>query len=261
MPVADLDLAQFARAAGILPAAIVLLDLATDEQASLDPELPLYPASTIKVPLVAAALAEVETGRLDDAAVVSVDAANMTANDDASPLVPGYQAPLAELMHRAIARSDNVATNLLFDIVGRERATAIARDRFGLRATAFHRKLSGATPLIDDPGWDGRSRNTHPAADAARLYTAIARDRVPRAGALLAMLGAQVWNEKLAAGLRSGDRLWHKTGDTDEVSHDGGILETHEGNRYVLVVHTGLPSGEVANAHLARFMHDLRAQL
>ncbi len=50
-----------------------------------------------------------------------------------------------------LTRSDNVATNVLIDVVGRARATAFA-ERTGLGATAVRRKLSGALPLIDDPG-------------------------------------------------------------------------------------------------------------
>lgn len=260
MELRDDDLARAAAASGLSPAAIVVLDLERGARAELDPWLPLYPASTIKVPLVAAALAERATHRIDPAAPIRIGAENLTANDLASPLVLGYTTGLSEVMHLAIARSDNVATNLLFDLVGRERASALALD-FGLRATAFHRKLSGSEPLIADPGWDGVHRNTHPAADAAHLYRAIADDAVAGASELRAMLGAQAWNEKLSPGLHSGDTFLHKTGDTSEVAHDGGILTTREGRRYVIVVHTGMPSCGATDAALGAFMQRIRPAL
>jgi beta-lactamase class A len=228
----------------------------------LEPELPLYPASMIKVPLVAATLSEIGAGHLPPLdSTVEVEPANMTANDAASPLMPGYAATLRELMWFAIARSDNVATNVLFDVVGRERATEVAREKFGLRATTFHRKLSGSDPLIRDPGWDGIHRNMHPAADCAQLMRAIAEQAIPHAALLREMLAAQEWNEKLNGGLLSWDRFAHKTGDTSEVTHDGGILAAGEGKRFVVVVYTGLPSTPENNARFAPFMRQIRELL
>lgn len=251
-------LASICRAASFAPASVVVESLDPPAgMVALDPYRPFYPASMIKVPLAAAVLAL--GGRLDDGHTVTL--ANMTANDAESPLEPGYRATQRELLERAISRSDNVATNLLFDVAGRERATALARDRFGLRETAFHRKLSGSEPLIEDPQWDGVHRNTHPAGDAARLLAAIARDAVPHAALLREMLAAQYWNDKLSLGLRPGDRFAHKTGDTSDVTHDGGILTTAEGRRYVVVAYLGLASSPEHNARFGDLMRALRERL
>ena len=259
---ADL-LSEAAQAAGLAPASLVVqpLDLAADA-VTLDPELPLYPASMIKVPLVAAVPAEVGSGHLDTLdSTVEVTAANMTANDAASPLVPGYAASLLELMTLAITRSDNVATNVLYDVIGRRRATEIVQERLGLRATEFHRKLSGSDPLIDDPQWDGIHRNAHPAGDAAHLFRQIADDAIPHAARLRAMLAAQEWNDKLSLGLRPGDRFAHKTGDTSEVTHDGGFLITETGHHYVVVAYTGMESTDENNARFGPFMAAIREHL
>ncbi|MHB8146402.1 MAG: serine hydrolase [Vulcanimicrobiaceae bacterium] len=227
----------------------------------IDAERSLYPASMIKVPLAAAALCQVADGRLALERQVEILVENMTANDAPSPLEPGYVATVGELIQRAIARSDNVATNTLFDELGRERATHIAQDRLGLRATSFRRKLSGSEPLIHDSGWDGSRLNTHPAADAARLFQAIACGEVPHAGLLRAALHAQVWNDKLSAGLAEGDAFDHKTGETDDVCHDGGILTTSSGRTYVLVVYTNLPSTIEHDRCFSDFMRRLRPAL
>jgi beta-lactamase class A len=249
---------------GLAPTSVVIVSL-EDPEASilLEPWRTLYPASMIKVPLVAATLTAMAEGSIPQSleAAFEVTPENMTANDGDSPLQPGYTTTLHELMHRAIARSDNVATNVLFDVVGRDRASRIASGRLGLSATAFHRKLSGSEPLIDDPQWDGVHRNSHPAGDAARLFEAIARDRVAHAGILRDMLAAQQWNDKLSGGLRDGDRFLHKTGDTDEVTHDGGLLLTGEGRTYVVVAHTGLPSTPEHNARFGPFMRAVRELL
>lgn len=228
---------------------------------ALDPERALYPASMLKTPLALAAYTLVQDGELRLLDLHEVTQANMTANDKDSPLVPGYASPLYELIELMITRSDNVATNMLYDIIGRERATQIVQERYGLRGTAFRRKLSGSLPLIHDPEWDGVHMNTHPATDAARLFELVARSQVPFALSLRQTLARQEWNNKLPAGLAPGDRFAHKTGDTDEVTHDGGILATEEGASYVIVVYTGMESTDANNERFAPFMSALRPNL
>lgn len=231
------------------------------ESRGIDAERPLYPASMIKLPLAAAVLCEVEAGRLQLDQRIQIQPGNITTNDMPSPLEPGYAATLDELIHRAIAYSDNVATNTLFDAIGRVRATAIARERLGLPRTSFQRKLSGSDPLIHDPLWNGVDLNAHPAADAAYLLSAIARADVPGAARLRSALGAQMWNDKLSAGLSAGDRFEHKTGETDSVCHDGGILTTSSGLEVIVVLYTGAPSTDEQSARLAAFMRRLRPAL
>jgi beta-lactamase class A len=84
---------------------------------------------------------------------------------------------------------------------------------------------------------------------------------LPHAPVLLGLLANQRWNTKLSRGLDSGDRFAHKTGDTSEVSHDGGILTTASDRRYVIVVYTGLPSSDEVDARFAEFMRALRPRL
>lgn len=260
--VTDDPVSRAAAHAGLIPFAAVVRRLDQDEaEVAIEPQASFYPASMIKTPLAAAVLALVQDGVLDLDRPCAVDAANMTANDKPSPLVPGYTSNLRELLELMLTRSDNVATNMLYDVAGRDRATAIVQDRFELARTAFRRKLSGSLPLIHDPEWDGEHRNTHPPADAAQLFERIARGRVPFAWMLREILERQEWNNKLSAGLHTGDRFAHKTGDTDEVTHDGGILQTANGASYVVVVYTGMESTDANNARFGAFMQTLRPAL
>jgi beta-lactamase class A len=257
------DLANFAEAAGLREAAVVLerapqAGSRSHVSVAYQADRALSPASMIKIPIAAALCAHWEARRAGPETQVTIDAANMTANDAASPLVPGYRATLAELGRLMLTRSDNVATNALIDVLGRDAINAFAY-RTGLRATAVRRKLSGSLPLIDDPKSTGR--NAHPASDCAALLGAIAAGTIAGADWLYATLAAQEWNEKLSGGLQPGDRFAHKTGDTDEVTHDGGILETAQGQRYVLVVYTALPSGARNDQRLCAFMEALRPHL
>ncbi len=260
-PLTTEQLGRLAQEHALEPAAVVLQSLDDAWSVSYRPDAALYPASMIKTPLAAAVLAEAADGRIAITDRVEISRANMTYNDAPSPLVPGYWARVDELCELAISRSDNVATNVLFDIGGRERATRIVAERFGLAGTAFYRKLSGSEPLINDPQWDGVHRNAHPAGDAAKLFALIALDRIAHSDLLRGALARQYWNDKLSKGLRAGDHLAHKTGDTNDVTHDGGILTTADGRNYVIVVYTGLSSTDEHNARFGPFMRALRDEL
>jgi beta-lactamase class A len=253
---------QAAARVGLAPASFVVTRLdRAGQQIAIDADHPFYPASMIKTALALAAFSLVQSSVLNLDETYQVTQANMTANDKESPLAPGFVAPLRQLIELMLTISDNVATNMLFDALGRERATEIVQKQFGLGKTEFHRKLSGSEPLIADPGWDAVHRNSHPAGDAARLFELIARDEVPFADLFRSILGRQQWSNKLPAGLHPGDRFAHKTGDTDEVTHDGGILDTEQGTSYVLVVYTGMVSNDANNARFGPFMSAIRPYL
>lgn len=253
------ELSLVAAGAGLGGAVICLAGLWPEKyRVAVDDGREIYPASMIKLPLAVACAMAVSRRELTFEDVVRVDAANMTANDGPSLLEAGTAIRIGQLIGLMLQHSDNVATNVLYDVLGRERASAEVAG-LGLRGTAFRRKLSGGEPLIDDPAATGR--NSHPAREAADLLERIALDRIPYAEALRRMLDAQYWNNKLSLGLEDGDRFAHKTGDTDEVSHDGGILQLANGRRFVLVVYTELASNAETDAKFTAFMRSLRARL
>jgi beta-lactamase class A len=253
------DLAALADRTGLGAAQIHVRSLAPGGPAwSRDDGRPLYPASMIKLPLAVAAAVAITEGRLRWDTPVLVDPQNATVNDAPSPIAPGYTATAEELVTYMLQRSDNVATNQLYDVLGRERATADVH-ALGFQNVFFRRKLSGALPLIDDP--EATGRNALSARDAADLLAAIAEDRVPQAAVLRRIMATSWWDVKLSRGLEPGDRFAHKTGDTDEVSHDGGILTLADFSRWIVVVYTELPSSEENDLRFGAFMRALRPRL
>jgi beta-lactamase class A len=218
--------------------------------ARLEAARAFYPASMIKVPIAAALAVLCARGERSLENLVRVSPHDVTANDAPSPFVAGYEGTLGEAARAMLAASDNVATNVLIETLGRERITAVCRTEFALADTAVHRKLSGALPLIDDPP-----------GDAAALFAAIDRERAGRCAWIYDALRAQIWNDKVPRGLRPGDVFAHKTGDTDEASHDGGLLELADGRRYVLVIYTALPSSPESDGRIAAFTRMLRDAL
>lgn len=253
------QLALLADSAGLGKATVYLAGLWPQRfRLALDDGREIYPASMIKTPLGVAAAMAVSRRELTFEDRVRVAEANMTPNDGPSPLEPGIVVEVGQLVGLMLQHSDNVATNVLFDVLGRERATAEIAG-LGLRGTAFRRKLSGSEPLIDDP--EATGRNSHPAREAADLFERIAQQRIPYAEALHRMLDGQYWNNKLSLGLEDGDRFAHKTGETDDTSHDGGILDLASGERYAIVVYTQLPSNDETDQKFAAFMRTLRPHL
>jgi len=249
------DLALLSEQAGLGAAQIHLANLTSGERWGRDDGRWLYPASMIKLPLAVAAGIAIDAGRLGWDSSVTVEASNSTPNDTASPMVPGYRTTVEELVTLMLQRSDNVATNVLYDVLERGRATADIQ-ALGFRQTFFRRKLSGAEPLIDDPAATGR--NSFPAAEALELLIALAADRLPQSAALRRILATSWWDVKLSRGLEPGDRFGHKTGDTDEVSHDGGLLTLTDGSAWAIVVYTELPSSEQNDQRFGAFMRALR---
>ena len=221
-------------------------------------EAEIYPASMIKVPIAAILARRYAAGTLRPGDSVTVELRHVTSDDAPSPFVEGYRTNLAFCAGAMLSRSNNVATNVLIDALGRE---SITRECFalGLRATAVRRKLSGSLPLIDDP--DATGRNVHPADDAARLFERIAREARAGPNWIYEALRAQIWNEKLARGWMAGDIFAHKTGDTDETSHDGGILTLPDGRRYVIVVYTTLGATPQTAERFTAFARALRPLL
>ncbi|MBC5804764.1 MAG: serine hydrolase [Candidatus Eremiobacter antarcticus] len=224
----------------------------------------VYPASVIKVPIMAEAYRQYDAGVLSPDAHVVITESNQTTTDQPTPLVTGYLATARELVELMITLSDNVATNQLMDVLRRERVTDYMHE-LGLPTFVLGRKLSGSEPLIEDPEMTGRNRL--PPAEIGRLLALIADDRIVGAAQQRAILNRCKENRKLGPGLAPGDRFMHKTGETSDLSHDAGILVTPEGRRSVIVLYTEFEpdttanAAEASNAAMTRWMRTVRATL
>jgi len=195
----------------------------------------IYPASVIKIAVMAEAYHQYASGALTPDQSVTIGSANLTTTAEQTPFVPGYGATVQEMVELMIARSDNIATNQMLDVLRRESVTAYMRE-LGLATFLMGRKVSGSEPLVADAETVGRNRL--PPEEAGLLLALIALDMIPGAAEQRAILERCVHDKKLPPGLLPGDRFMHKTGETDEQSHDAGILITAQGRRYVIVLYT-----------------------
>ena len=241
--------------------ALAYHDLGTGATVLRNPRLSLHAASTMKVPVMLALFREVDRGalRLDQPvpvrnefrSIVDGSPFALEQEEDGDPEL--YQAlgetrPLEELMRRMIVRSSNLATNLLIELARPERVMELMR-ALGARDI---RVLRG---VEDEKAYEAGLNNTTTAYDLMLVLRAIAERRAvtPAASeAMLAILAAQEFKEKIPAGLPAGVAVANKTGDITGIHHDAAIVLPAGEPPYVLVVLTkGFADEAAANALIA----------
>jgi beta-lactamase class A len=189
-------------------------------------------ASTIKVPILAAALDEVKAGRLDLAQPSAIPPQRTGGSGVLQALPYLHTLTLADLLTLMIIVSDNTATNVVIDLIGMERINQFCADA-GLNGTVLRRKMMDAEAVRLG------LENTTTAHDQARLLDAIAwRNLLPaplRAFALQA-LERQQFNDGLPSLLPDEVIVAHKTGELPGVRHDVGVITGTNGRQAVVAV-------------------------
>lgn len=189
-------------------------------------------ASTIKLPLLLAALAEVDAGRLDLDDQVILPARRVGGSGPLWLLPSVASLPLDETLRLMVALSDNDAANAVLDLVG----TAAVEDllqRVPTRHTRLQRRL------MDFAAARAGRENETSAADLVETVAALRRGRLVSAEATATAVGV-LRAQQLRAGLPGylpGDvAVASKTGDLPGVRAEVALLE--RGNRWVAVAVT-----------------------
>jgi len=224
--------------------------LARADSILIDANLRFHAASTMKLPVMIQIFRDADAGllRLDDSLTVHtafpslVEGAFTVGKEDDSDstlyALVGRNRSVRDLLERMITRSSNLATNILIERVGADRAQRTAR---ALGAWSIQ-VLRG---VEDGAAYRAGLNNTTTARDLGVLLQAIATGRAASGAAcdsMLAILGRQEFNEGIPVGVPPAARVAHKTGWIGEVVyHDAAVVSPPqgEGGRYVLVVLTG----------------------
>lgn len=215
-----------------LKVSISFVDLEQPQNScSFDGDVPIRSASTIKLMILYELLCQANEGALS-----LDDAYTLTSSDivDGTGILQGYGAGYAttyrELAELMINRSDNVATNVLIDKVGRNNINARAAE-LGLKSVQLNRQMMDTNALA--AGID----NYLSSADAASLLTMIYKGSFvnPEMSAFaLEALKSQFDDQGILAGLPTGTVFAHKTGTLSNAQNDCGIVLGD--NPYVLAV-------------------------
>ena len=222
-----------------------------------------YAASTMKLPVLVAALRRVERGDLDLDRDVHVQADfdsaapgarfAMDESEDSDPETwagLGGSARLRDLLERMVTHSGNLATNLVLREVGTTEVADVLAAADCSPATTICRGIE------DYPARDAGLDNLVTASDLARVVLALADGRLagPEASAEAErILRAQTFRDGIPAGLPPGLEVANKTGWIDGVNHDVALVRRPDGPPVALVVLATTP-GEPAEreASIAR---------
>ncbi len=223
-------------------------------------QIPHYAASTVKLAVLVAALAEVAAGRLrleDELAVRDTFASaaggrfalrQLDDQDDATWACLGGDLALGILLERMVADSSNIATNVVVETLGWgpvHRAAALA---CGEEMT-MHHLIGDASARVHGPA------NAVTAAGLARLLSSLAAGRLlPPAQTrhALDLLAAQRHRHMIPAGLPATAWSASKGGWTADVTHDVALVRPGRAPAYVLAVCTTTGSEAAAEGLVAR---------
>jgi beta-lactamase class A len=206
----------------------------------VNPSKVIYPASTVKTLIAFAALKEVEEGRLQLDAQVEITQPNAAAECrkwNCDHYGPGARVSLDKLLWDTITISNNISTNQLIDLVGRERITHLAA-AMGAPSLKIIRKVYE----IQNPEPHLNERSEADAAGLVQLYREIAtgRQAILRPDLrlyLIEILRHQKYHTSLNARFPPKVTFYHKTGNTSQVTGDGGFYYI---NNEVVAVLVGL---------------------
>jgi beta-lactamase class A len=241
--------------------AVAFTDLESGATFERDAGVVMHAASTMKVPVMLALFEAIDRNelRLDRPvairnsfrSIVDGSAFILERNEDGDPLLYdaiGETRPLEELMRRMIVRSSNLATNLLIELVGAPRVMDLMR-RLGAHDI---RVLRG---VEDEKAFEAGLSNVTTARDMMIVMQAIAERKAMTPAASHAMVGilrAQEFREKIPAGVPAGVVVANKTGSITRISHDAAIVFPPGREPYVLVVLTrGYDDGREASRVIA----------
>lgn len=157
-------------------------DFADESMEGINENKQVFPASMIKTLFLLAALEKVEEGELSLDETYTLEEKDKFINE--KPVTgsgtmkfeePGKKFTVEEILHLMISISDNIAANIVVDLVGRDRISTLA-DKMGLADTTAIQKLFEAP--------DGVPRNMSTPSDLTKM--------------LLALENATVVNEELS---------------------------------------------------------------
>src|SRR5256714_825021 len=244
---------------------VAYIDLGSRDTLFLNADSSFHAASTMKVPVMIELFRRANTGsfRMDQqllmvnefASLVDGSPYSLDAGSDSDSSLYhriGERVRVDSLLRLMITRSSNLATNTLITLVGADAVTRTMRD-LGARRIQVLRGVE------DGKAFDKGLNNTTTARDLAIILRAIEEGRAASPVATREMLGilfAQEFNEKIPAGLPSGVRVAHKTGEITAVSHDAAIVYPPGRQPYVLVV---LTKGITDGARSGKLIADISA--
>ena len=226
---------------------IAVYDFETTREFLVNADQPLHPASTIKVHVMMEVFRQVHMGllSLDDliqiinsfTSIADGSKYSLNVKDDAeTTLYPriGEMESIGELTRLMIVRSSNLATNILIEKVGTKNVNDFIH-ALGIEGVTVQRGVE------DNVAFSRGMNNSATAHGLTQTMKLIAEGKVVSKQASEKMIGimlGQEFNESIPALLPKSVKVAHKTGWTNDVYHDTGIVYPEDRKPYALSIMT-----------------------
>ncbi len=214
--------------------AVVVKGLKTKEQIRINEALVFPSASTIKLAIMSELLYRVNEGTMKLGDTIELTENMKTGGDGIlKELNPGHRFTLEEIMTLMIIVSDNMATNILIDMLGMDGINAGIK-RLGLESTRLQRRM------MDSQAARAGRENLITAKDLAHLIELTYYGRninKEYSDMMLDILKRQQVRGRLDLYLPEEVVTAHKTGDLDRLEHDAGIVYLPD-KEYIICVLT-----------------------
>jgi beta-lactamase class A len=249
------SLQQIADQSGVTTLAVSLYDYETDKRWSLRGDRWFHAASTIKVAILIALFDAVDQGRftLDSRlhirnrflSVIDAEPYRIDPSRDPNSKVHaqiGKTMKVGELAEHMIVTSSNLATNLIYELIGAAAARATIK-RLGLDGIDLRRGVE------DHKAFEAGVNNRITAEGLVRMFRLIHEGKaISTEGSkqMLNLLLSQEYNSGIPAGIppaiREEARVAHKTGEIQNAAHDAGLVYLPGREPYAVAILTEMPT-------------------
>lgn len=198
------------------------------DEFAFEPEKIMVSASMIKLPIMLAALNEVQAGRLSLKQRIAVSERELTGD---SRVFDGKirDASLEELITWMIITSDNTAANVLIELFGMDAVNRYCGS-IGVKDTVLMRKM------LDFGAVEKGLNNLTTARDVCSIYLMLDAKKILTpvlCETAIEILKKQRRNSCLPRYIWEDVEIAHKTGGVDYLTHDAGIFYVNEKKYYL----------------------------
>lgn len=207
--------------------AIVIKNLKTGENYSVNENKTYDAGSLYKLWVMAAVYQQIQSGILDEDKILSEDTATLNEEFNIS-------SDAAELIEGAITLSVRDALNQMITISHNYAALLLTQKVKLLQVANFLNKYGFKESSV---GISGESPKTT-ASDIALFFEKLYKGELANqenTAKMIELLKKQQLNDKLPKLLPQGTHVAHKTGEIDYQTHDGGIVYSPKGD-YIIVI-------------------------
>ncbi len=213
--------------------AVAVKHLTQGERFDFQSEEPMPTASLIKLPVLIEAYQQVEAGKLDLHAKITLKEEDKVPGSGilTTHFSSGLQLSLKDAIRLMIAYSDNTATNLVLDQVGMK-STNAAMEKLGFANTKIHAKVFRRDTSIDKERSQKFGLGSTTAKEMVSLLELLQQGKLANeehTKEMLKHLENCQDTARFPRFLPQGTKVAHKTGSVSRVRTDAGIIFTTSG--------------------------------